>query len=130
MAVLLPPPVRASLAAGARACSRGLYARGASEEGEDAEMVPKPGPVPLRIVLLEEERDVFEAAARARAAAMVSSLSIKGCGLLFDGGSMPFRKSIKLSCLGGWAGGAGWLEGGRAVNWSSSSSSSSDRSIA
>jgi len=128
--------LRISPTGGALAWSLGLYARCASEPTDVDEMAPK-GTTPLRVAVCVDESEELDALARALAAAIVSSLSMKGCGLLLLGGSMPLRKSIKLSCRGAacrgacrGAAGGGWLEGGSAVNWSSSSSSSSERSIA
>lgn len=45
---------------------------------ELVETVPKPGVVLLRVIVFEDARDEFDAVARARAAAIVSWLSIKG----------------------------------------------------
>lgn len=91
-------PGRVSATAGALACSLGLYARGASDATEVDERAP------LRVAVWVEERVEVEALARALAAAIVSGLSMKGWGLLVDGGSMPFRKSIRLSWRGAGAG--------------------------
>jgi hypothetical protein len=68
---------RVSPPAGALACSRGLYARGASE-ATDVDDIALCCDGPLRVAVIVDDSVEFEALARALAAAIVSGLSIKG----------------------------------------------------
>lgn len=95
-------PVRPIPALGALACSFGPRARGASETMEE-EMVAGLAELTPFLVVAEDELLVSDEldglAARALAAAIVAPFKTSGCGSLLGGGSMEFRKSIRLSSL-------------------------------